>query len=296
MSRRKLLIANADDFGWSRGITDGILLAHREGIVTSTTLMANQEASEYALEQAREAPRLGVGIHLRLCDGLPVLPAREVPSLVNQAGKFHSIAELKRRLWRGKVRGSEIEAEFRAQIGWLKKRGVVPTHADSHHHIHVHPCVAGPFRKALIAEGIRRARPASQQCSPKNGTFAGAHAGPVYRRVLLKAYMDVLQRTVFRPLESPDYRLAAHPRYRGKSELLGEAWRAAIENLPPGTYELECHPGISEAGFSETDNWQQRRELELRLLTDPGLRLLMEENGIERISYAELRLPATNTG
>ena len=293
---KKRLITNADDFGWSRGITDGILLAHREGVITSTTLMANQPASEYALEQARQVPKLGVGIHLRLCDGLPVLPPREVQSLINQEGKFYSIAELKHRLWRRKVLRSEIQEEFRAQIRWMKERGVIPTHADSHHHIHVHPFVAVPFREALAAEGIRRARPACQQCSPRNGVVAGAHGGPLYRRVLLKSYLDILQRTVFRSLESPDYRLAAHPRYRGKSELLGESWRAALQSLPPGTYELECHPGLSETGFSETDNWRHRREEELRLLTDPGLRLLMEENGIERISYADLEEPASNAG
>jgi predicted glycoside hydrolase/deacetylase ChbG (UPF0249 family) len=285
---RKRLITNADDFGWSRGITDGILQAHQEGIVTSTTVMANQPASEYALERALHAPKLGIGIHLRLCDGPPVLPATEVRSLVTSDGRLCSIAELRQKLRRGSVRKSEIEAEFRAQIGWLKERGVTPTHADSHHHVHVHPTVAGAFRRALAAEGIRRMRPASQECWPKNGVIAGAHAGPLYRRVLLKSYLGVLQHTVFRKLESADCRIAFHPRFREKPELLGEAWRAAFESLSPGTYELECHPGIREVGFSETDTWRDRRELELRLLTDPGLRSWIEEHGIELITYEQL--------
>jgi predicted glycoside hydrolase/deacetylase ChbG (UPF0249 family) len=290
------LIANADDFGWSRGITDGILLAHVEGIVTSTTLMANQPASEYAIEQVKRAPKLGVGIHLRLCDGSPVLPREQVRSLVNSEGKFHSIGELKHRLWRGKIPRAEIEAEFRAQIRWMKERGLTPTHADSHHHVHVHPLVAGPFQRALGVEGVRRARPACQQCWPRNGAVAGAHAGPAPRRVLLQSYLGILERTVFRSLESPDYRLATHPRYRANAGALGAAWRAAFASLPPGSFELECHPGLSEAGFSETDNWRERRELELRLLTDPGLRRFIEENGIERINYAELEQFTRNPG
>ena len=285
---KKRLITNADDFGWSRGITDGIVLAHQKGIVTSTTLMANQAASEYALEQAKQWPELGIGIHLRLCDGFPVLPPSEVRTLVNQEEKFYSIAELRHRLWRGQVRTAEIEAEFRAQIRWLKDRGVTPTHADSHHHVHMHPFVARAFCRALLAEGICRARPAPLQCWPKNGSFAGVHAGPIYRRALVKSYLSVLQRTTFRSLRSPNYRLAPHPRYRERPELLGDGWRAAIENLAPGTYELECHPGLSEPGFSETDNWRDRRELETRLLTDPALRLLIEEHKIELICYSQM--------
>jgi chitin disaccharide deacetylase len=286
--RKRRLITNADDFGWSRGITDGILLAHREGAVTSTTLMVNQAASEYALESARQAPKLGIGVHLRLCDGMPVLPSREVRSLVDQDGKFYSISELRHKLWRGEVLRAEIEAEFRAQIRWLKDRAVVPTHADSHHHVHVHPRVAGPFCRALLAEGVRRARPAVQHCLPKNGIIAGAHAGPAYRRVLVQSYSQILQRTVFRALESPDYRLAAHPRYRGRPELLGEAWQSAIESIPPGTCELECHPGIPERGFSEKDGWRDRRQLELRLLTSPDLRLVIERAGVDLINYSQL--------
>ena len=78
--------------------------------------------------------------------------------------------------------------------------------------------------------------------------------------------------------------------------MLGEAWRAAIASLPPGTYELECHPGLSERGFSERDNWRDRRELELRLLTDPDLRLSIEQNGIELINYSDLGHATSSSG
>ena len=96
----KKLIINADDLGLSRGITDGIVLAHREGILTSASLMVNQPATEYAVEQLRCLPTLDVGIHLNLCQGSPVLPAKSVPSLVDSTGKFHSPGEMGRRLVR----------------------------------------------------------------------------------------------------------------------------------------------------------------------------------------------------
>jgi len=287
--KKKRLITNADDFGWSRGISDGILHAHREGIITSATLMANQPASQYALEQAKQqAPKLGIGIHLRLCDGSPVLPAAEIRSLVDQQGKFYSISEIKSRLWHGKVSHAEIEAEFRAQIRWMIERGVTPTHGDSHHHLHLHPLVAGPFTRALLAEGIRRARPALKKYWPSNGIISGTHAGSVYRRVLVESYLHIVDWMILQKLEAPDCRLAPHPRYKEDLDLLSEAWNAAVENLPPGTYELECHPGFSERGFYDTDYWRERRELEIRILTDPNLRALIQRNGIELISYSQL--------
>lgn len=282
------LITNADDFGWSRGITDGILLAHREGIVTSTTLMVNQPTSEYALEQASQLPKLGVGVHLHLCDGSPVLSPREVPTLVSSGGGFYRIAELRRRLWRRQVSSDEIQAEFRAQIRWMKDRGKVPTHADSHHHVHFHPFVAGSFRRALLSEGIFRARPPRQQCSPKNGSTGGPHAGPLYRRLFVDFYLRMLRPLALRNLSFPDFRLAIHPSYQGKLDQLGQAWREAIENLPSGTYELECHPGINDPNFPDSDYWRERRELELSILTDPNLRLAIERNGIELNNYSQL--------
>jgi predicted glycoside hydrolase/deacetylase ChbG (UPF0249 family) len=81
-SGTRRLIVNADDFGWTRGITDAIVTCHNQGIVTSAALLVNQAASLYAIEQAKQAPRLGIGTHLNLCEGRPVLAAREAPSLV----------------------------------------------------------------------------------------------------------------------------------------------------------------------------------------------------------------------
>ena len=229
--RAKRLIINADDFGWSRGISDGILLAHREGIITSTTLMVNQPASQYALELASQAPKLGVGIHLRLCDGFPVLAPSQVRSLVDQEGKFYSISETRRRLWRGRVSGEEIEAEFRAQIRWMKDRGRVPTHADSHHYIHLHPQVFGPFCRALRLEGIRRFRSPYQTCWPRDGRMWNGHGGSIGRRFSVAAYMRLL-RFCSRDLASPDSWVDAAPQFRGNLDLLGEGWKRLVDNMP----------------------------------------------------------------
>ncbi len=165
------LIVNADDFGMSRGITDGIILAHRYGFVTSASLMVNMPAAKYAVSQLASVTRLGVGVHLNITAGRPVLPAEEVPTLVDANGRFHGAAAMSRKLWQWRAIGSEIEAEFRAQIQWMKERGVTPTHADSHQHMHIYPAAIGPFIRSLAAEEIRCTRAPRSVAWPRNRAF-----------------------------------------------------------------------------------------------------------------------------
>ncbi|HZP00893.1 MAG TPA: ChbG/HpnK family deacetylase [Terriglobia bacterium] len=284
----KRLIVNADDFGISRGVTEGILRAHRDGMVTSTSLMVNQAASDYAVQQLSAFPRLGVGIHLNLDCGRPVLPPAEIPSLVTRDGTFHSYAQLARKLWTWQASPAEIEAEFRAQIRWMKSRGITPTHADSHHHVHMYPAAARAFHRAVKSEGLRKVRTALNRSLPKDGTIGGPHDGPMIRRVLVSGFRRVLQSVVFRDLQSPDFRVCFLPRYRYNRELLEEGWRLALANLPPGTFELACHPGIADPAFPEENDYHKQREIELRLLTDPEIQAMCRDNGIQLITYNEI--------
>ena len=82
----KNLIVNADDLGWTEGVNRGIVEAHRRGLVTSTSLLANGRAFESALAAAISNPQLGIGVHLNLSDGPPSAPADEVRGLLNEAG------------------------------------------------------------------------------------------------------------------------------------------------------------------------------------------------------------------
>lgn len=285
----KRLIVNADDLGLSRGITDGIFLAHREGIVTSASLMVNQPATEYAIEQWRDAPTLDVGIHLNLCQGKPVLPAGAIPSLVGSDGLFLRPREIAKRLTFWQASPREIEAEFRAQIDRMLSYGITPSHADSHHRFHIYPAAASAFAKAIRSRGISKARAARKKTWPDNGGFVGtAHAGPTYRRLAVNAYNNMLERTAFRNLTLPDAGVALHPRFRGNLERLPRAWSFAFEHMPFGTYEIWCHPGRYECGFSETDALSKQREVELAMLTEARLRQVIQREGIELVTFREL--------
>jgi chitin disaccharide deacetylase len=286
--RAKRLIVNADDFGLSRGITDGILRAHSEGIVTSTSLMVNTPASSYALERSRFAPHLGIGVHLNICEGRPILSPEEVPSLVTADGKFHNPQALIGKLYRCQLSFGELESEFRAQIQWAKSRGLTPTHVDSHHHMHMYPGAIVPFRRALLKEGVPRARSLRHRASPCKGMVGGPYAGSLIRRVAVGTYAELIQRFVLRGLCFPDSCIVQHSRFRGKLDLLSDGVEAILDSLPDGAYEMGCHPGLPEEGFSDTDTIRERREVELTVLTKPYLHSLIKHNGIELISYGEL--------
>lgn len=292
MSRTRLIV-NADDYGMSRGITDGILTAHRYGLLTSTSMMVNMPASEYALDRLAKFPHLGVGIHLNICAARPILPPAEIRSLVGADGRFHAPAVMIRRLCTGRAIGREIYAEFRAQIRWMKNRGITPTHADSHHHMHLYPAAVFPFAHALKSEGIFATR--SPRCTVWNGAddslsarVGGPHEGPLARRVLVRAYRAALQLCAFRSLRMPRARLSFPSRARHDLDALGDQWKSALVFPPPGNYELTCHPGLFERGFSETDAIHAQRERELQWLTSPDLRAAIDRSGIQIITYRSL--------
>ena len=285
--RAKRLIVNADDLGLSRGITEAILHCHREGIVTSASLMVNQPATEYAVSCLRSASHLDVGIHLNLCQGKPVLPPRMVPSLVGSDGAFLRPAEMGKKLVNWKVSPKEIGAEFCAQIDRMMSYGLVPSHADSHHRFHIYPAAAVVFGNAIRSRGIYRARSARKQTWPANG-IGGAHAGMAYRRITVDAYNRFLQLAVFRGLKTPDAGVALHPKFRGDLGALADAWRFAIDNMPAGTFEIWCHPGFPEKGFSESDTLSQQRHLETEMLTGGPLREAVSRAGIQLINFQSL--------
>src|SRR5437867_13212189 len=92
-SSARRLIVNADDFGRSHSINEAVVRAHRDGILTSASLMVNGDAADGAVQLARQNPRLGVGLHVTLVCGTSALPPGEIPGLVDAGGNFsrHSV-------------------------------------------------------------------------------------------------------------------------------------------------------------------------------------------------------------
>src|SRR6185437_448251 len=140
----KKLIVNADDFGYTRGVNLGIIRGCQQGIVTSTTLMANGNAFEDAVACAKANPQLGVGVHLVLVGGRCVAKPQEIRSLADAEGNLPaSLGDLLRKLWAGSIEPNEIACELRAQIRRVIEAGIEPTHVDCHKHTHLQPQVMG---------------------------------------------------------------------------------------------------------------------------------------------------------
>ena len=137
----KQLIINADDFGLTEGINRGIIQAYNNGILTSASLMANMPAFENAVFLLRESPNLGVGAHLNIVRGKPILPKKTISSLVESEGNFYSFFQVLKRLLLSRFNFDEIESEFRAQIKKILSYGVCITHLDTEKHLHFFPSI-----------------------------------------------------------------------------------------------------------------------------------------------------------
>jgi hopanoid biosynthesis associated protein HpnK len=134
---------NADDFGLSLPVNEAVDLAHQHGILTSASLMMGAPARDDAVERARKLPRLGVGLHLTLVDGCPVLPPTDVPGLVGRDGRFSTDpVKFGTALFFSKDLRRQAEAEIRAQFAAFRKTGLAMDHINGHQHFHMHPAIS----------------------------------------------------------------------------------------------------------------------------------------------------------
>ena len=166
---------NADDLGWTEGVNRGIAEAHRNGIVTSASLLANGAAFASGVEVARKTPGLGVGVHLNLSDGEPVAPRELVKSLVNERGELEGRTEsLLLRLARRSVLLDEVEREWEAQIQKVRTSGIEPTHLDGHRHVQMLPGLFEIALRLAKRHGIAAIRISHEESSLRAALSAGA--------------------------------------------------------------------------------------------------------------------------
>ncbi len=242
----RLLAINADDFGFTRDVNAGIVQAHREGVLTSTTLMANGEAFENAMRLARETPALDIGCHLVLVQGRSLLDGTLLPK-----GPRQLVAALAR----GEI---DSYSEMRAQIEKLLAAGLKPTHLDTHKHTHLLPRIFRQVVRLASEFGIPYVRL------------------PLDRTVKLASWADRFYRgfAVRSGVRLTDHFLG----FRLTGSLTEHTFAAVIRNLPDGFTEFMCHPGLlgPELANAET-RLKESRVRELEALTSPGIRRLMDE-------------------
>jgi len=285
------LIVNADDLAWTEGVNRGIADAHRNGIVTSATLLANGAAFASAVELAKATPSLGVGVHLNLSDGRPVSPPERVPSIVNARGEFVGGPEaLVLRVARRNLRLKEVEFEWESQIQKVINAGIQPTHLDGHKHVHMLP---GMFEIALrLAKrnGIAAVRISHEASSLRAALSSGEnHNVPLVMKQGVQArVLKLLARDARALAEAAGIATTDH--FCGiaqTGELTIEGMKCLLQNLPDGTTEMMCHPGFMDKELEESaTRLQDSRQLEIKILTSPDIRNLVASEGIRLIDYA----------
>jgi hopanoid biosynthesis associated protein HpnK len=243
------LIVNADDFGLTEGVNRAILELHEEHVLTSTSLMARASATSQAVEIARATPTLGVGCHVVLLDGEPMLSPHEIPTLVDpKTSQLRpSIVDFLRRLFTGRIRADEIEAEAAAQIASLQNQGVRLTHIDTHKHTHMFPSVLRPILRAAWAAGIRCVRNPFEPAWAIS-VFAGASWARIAEVTVLRRLEPICRRIIQEEgFVTTDGTIAVV----GTGALNVETLRSLLERLPDGTWELVTHPGYNDADLDK---------------------------------------------
>ena len=293
------LIVNADDFGLTRGINQAIAELHAAGAVTSATLMASGPAFFHAVETARARPSLGVGCHIVLTDGVPILPPETIPTLIGEDGRTFrpSLHQFLSAALRGGIDPKDIEREATAQIARLQTAGLTVTHLDTHKHTHVLPQVARPLLAAAERTGVRAVRtPFEAKWSLRLGhtrilRLLGVAATRLFRSRFL-ALAPIRNGRVFTTQGAIG--IAATGR------LNEAALRQIVEALPQGTWELVCHPGYDDPDLDTIATRLRRtRDLEREALLavlsrehrrspDRPLHIQAQPKPLELINYGRL--------
>jgi predicted glycoside hydrolase/deacetylase ChbG (UPF0249 family) len=271
------LIVNADDYGYFRCVSMGILKAATHGIVTATGVLSN--GSDFAEHAARlrDHEGLDVGVHLNLTDGAPL--TREMGERLSRwSGRFPGKFRMAAALLSGAVKTEDVAREWRAQIERCMKHGVRVRFLNSHEHLHMLPSLFEVITALAGDYGIAHIR------VPTSRLFERAPNGSLFRGVAIKALEAINRRHAERPRAQF---LGLEP--SGKLDL--PYLERCTARLRAGEiYELMCHPGefdareVTDARLARYHDWQG----ELDTLTSAAARELLHRHGVQLIGYRDL--------
>jgi len=277
----RFLVINADDLGFAQGVNRGIFEAYAAGTVSSASMMVSCPAFGEAAEQAlRDAPGLGIGLHLNLVSGTPLAA---VPSLVDpDTGRFHPLDVLARRALAGQVDAADVRRECEAQLAALVAAGITPTHLDSHRHAHALPGILPAV--AAVAEDesipvVRRPLDRASLLDPiASAKMLVLHAA--WRTALIG--VAVAHRA----------RLARAPHFRGIAIQgmpdVRERLLATLDQLPLGVTEIMMHPGYDDEVLAAQDGYRVEREAEVAALLDPAVRARLAKGDVRLVTFREV--------
>jgi hopanoid biosynthesis associated protein HpnK len=273
MARR--LIVSADDFGLSVEVNEAIERAHREGILSTTCLMVGAPAAADAVARAHRLPALRVGLHVVLVEGRPVLPASELPDLVDARGEFSNrLVRAGFNYFFNPRARRQLEAEIRAQFDAFAFTGLRLDHVNAHNHMHVHPTILGILLRVGHEHG---GPPVRIPQEPLGASWRARHrglAGRIGNDVLLAPLFAIMRARCRRAgVAFNDFVFGMNDTGRMTSEVVLDLVRC----LPAGASEMYFHPATVGP-----------RARELAALIDPAVARALPEHGVEQITFGDL--------
>jgi hopanoid biosynthesis associated protein HpnK len=276
-----ILIVNADDFGLTHSVNRGIMQCFKNGIVTSTSLLANGKAFEDAVAISQKN-HMNIGVHLSLMDGKPVSDIKKIPSLVDNNGCFYkNYISFSLRYFLSLLSHSEIETEFRAQIEKILNAGIAPDHIDGHNHVHIFPGIFDIIIRLMKEYNIKSVR---VPCSSAIQFWSNISINS-----LAKVFLIFLARKARRKTLSNGFFTTDN--FEGlfvSGKLLKNDISKILHRLKPGITELMCHPGFTDNETSDLHPWGYQWENELKALCDSDIQNIIRKKKIELITYKHL--------
>ncbi|CAB5091908.1 hypothetical protein D3OALGA1CA_958 [Olavius algarvensis associated proteobacterium Delta 3] len=267
----------ADDFGRSAEINAAVIAAHQRGILTCASLMVSGEAVDEAVALATENPGLRVGLHLVLIDGISVLPKTEIPELVDENRRFSSDpAAGGARYFFSACARRQLGKESRAQVEKFRSFGLEMDHLNSHHHLHIHPTVAGivaELAKEFDIPAIRLPLQGLRTLTPSTAAMAAVMFPWIINLKVKLARSGIAHnREVFGLYEND----AMHE----------DTWLRLIPKLKSGVTEIFCHPAVAAR-----DNLVQRHPStgEFEALVSPKVKALLRNENVTLGCFSDLR-------
>jgi hopanoid biosynthesis associated protein HpnK len=267
------LIVNADDFGRTATINAAIIRAHREGILTSASLMVNEPGCAEAVALAQENPKLGVGLHLAVCCGRSALPSEKVPGLVNASAQFraHPVRAGAAYFFQKSLR-AQLRAEIHEQFARFRATGLALDHVNGHLHFHLHPTIFRILMEDAEALGIRHLRLTQDDFALNHRLIKGrwwyrfTHT-VVFNWLAPRARPELARRGIRHTRRVYGLLQDSHVDEAFILKLLPE--------LPEGDCELYSHPGA-------------HGEHEMEALISPRVRAMVNEQNVQLIRYQDL--------
>jgi len=278
----KRIIVNADDFGRHELINRAVERAFNTGCLKSATLMAGGIAFDDAVALAKKIPDLGVGIHFTLANGNPILPPKEIPSLVTEEGIFHGdyVKFLKRYL-SGKISLSEVRSELAAQLEKIQRAGLHLTHVDSHQHLHHVPGIVKIVLELAESAGIRSMRVANAKLFDGELDSLGKFVG--------RLGLSSLAKFAICQARKKNFTMPEHFAGIVAGESVSENFMLKlIEHLQDGTTEVMLHPGTDNKILQDFCEWEHDFEEELAAVTSPKVLSLLAEKNISAVNFSAL--------